>query len=175
VWTNPLHRTGFPGRSARSFLHTDRHPFGGPVIDRPEGADDAAVPGELKRRCDGGRLVAHVLARGVAGGQVGEAGSGQIKVRDRRDGQPGLPTLCGPRLGSFRKSSNGLYRLDTDQGSFAVKELNLVDRRWTSSRPRVSPHQVPMWPAHSRGRLGAGKPIRHKPVEAHVLFSGFED
>jgi hypothetical protein len=29
------------------------------------------------------------------------------------------------------KSSNRLYRLDTDQGSFAVKELNLVDRRWT--------------------------------------------
>jgi aminoglycoside phosphotransferase (APT) family kinase protein len=24
-----------------------------------------------------------------------------------------------------------VYRLDTDQGSFAVKELNLVDRRWT--------------------------------------------
>jgi aminoglycoside phosphotransferase (APT) family kinase protein len=29
------------------------------------------------------------------------------------------------------KSSNRLYRLDTDQGSFAVKELNSVDRRWT--------------------------------------------
>jgi fructosamine-3-kinase len=29
------------------------------------------------------------------------------------------------------KSSNRLYRLDTGQGSFAVKELNLVDRRWT--------------------------------------------
>lgn len=29
------------------------------------------------------------------------------------------------------KSSNRLYRLDTGQGSFAVKELNLADRRWT--------------------------------------------
>jgi Phosphotransferase enzyme family len=29
------------------------------------------------------------------------------------------------------KSSSRLYRLDTDQGSFAVKELNLVDRRGT--------------------------------------------
>jgi aminoglycoside phosphotransferase (APT) family kinase protein len=29
------------------------------------------------------------------------------------------------------KSSNRLYLLDTDQGSFAVKELNRVDRRWT--------------------------------------------
>lgn len=27
-------------------------------------------------------------------------------------------------------AGNRLYRLDTDQGSFAVKELNLVDRRW---------------------------------------------
>lgn len=27
--------------------------------------------------------------------------------------------------------ANRMYRLDTDQGSFAVKELNLHDRRWT--------------------------------------------
>jgi aminoglycoside phosphotransferase (APT) family kinase protein len=27
--------------------------------------------------------------------------------------------------------ANRMYRLDTDRGSFAVKELNLVDRRWT--------------------------------------------
>lgn len=27
--------------------------------------------------------------------------------------------------------ANRMYRLDTSQGSFAVKELNLVDRRWT--------------------------------------------
>lgn len=27
--------------------------------------------------------------------------------------------------------ANRVYRLETDQGSFAVKELNLVDRRWT--------------------------------------------
>ena len=26
--------------------------------------------------------------------------------------------------------ANRMYRLDTDQGSFAVKELNRVDRRW---------------------------------------------
>lgn len=29
------------------------------------------------------------------------------------------------------KGSNRLYRLDTDQGSFAVKQLNVVDRDWT--------------------------------------------
>ncbi|GAB3742868.1 phosphotransferase [Microlunatus parietis] len=28
-------------------------------------------------------------------------------------------------------AANRLYRLDTDRGSFAVKELNLLDRRWT--------------------------------------------
>ena len=27
--------------------------------------------------------------------------------------------------------ANQMYRLDTDQGSFAVKQLNLLDRRWT--------------------------------------------
>ncbi|MCI4062282.1 phosphotransferase [Micromonospora sp. R77] len=27
--------------------------------------------------------------------------------------------------------ANRMYRLDTDQGSFAVKELNVLDRRWT--------------------------------------------
>ncbi|GAA3538862.1 hypothetical protein GCM10022235_02950 [Kribbella ginsengisoli] len=27
--------------------------------------------------------------------------------------------------------ANRMYRLDTDQGSFAVKELNVADRRWT--------------------------------------------
>jgi hypothetical protein len=27
--------------------------------------------------------------------------------------------------------ANRMYRLDTDQGSFVVKELNLADRRWT--------------------------------------------
>lgn len=28
-------------------------------------------------------------------------------------------------------AANRMYRLDTDQGSFAVKQLNLVDRRWS--------------------------------------------
>ena len=27
----------------------------------------------------------------------------------------------------------------------------------------------------TRRRLGAGEPIRHEPVEAHVLFGGFSD
>jgi aminoglycoside phosphotransferase (APT) family kinase protein len=35
------------------------------------------------------------------------------------------------------KSSNRLYRLDTDRGSFAVKELNRVDRRWTYNADEV--------------------------------------
>ena len=41
-----------------------------------------------------------------------------------------LGTPLRPMSRVHGKSSNRLYRLDTDQGSFAVKELNLVDRRW---------------------------------------------
>jgi Ser/Thr protein kinase RdoA (MazF antagonist) len=42
-----------------------------------------------------------------------------------------LGTPLRPMTRIHGKSSNRLYRLDTDQGSFAVKELNLADRRWT--------------------------------------------
>lgn len=42
-----------------------------------------------------------------------------------------LGTPLRPLTRVHAKSSNRLYRLDTDQGSFAVKELNVVDRRWT--------------------------------------------
>jgi Ser/Thr protein kinase RdoA (MazF antagonist) len=42
-----------------------------------------------------------------------------------------LGTPLRPMTRVHGKSSNRLYWLDTDQGSFAVKELNLVDRRWT--------------------------------------------
>jgi aminoglycoside phosphotransferase (APT) family kinase protein len=42
-----------------------------------------------------------------------------------------LGTPLRPMTRVHGKSSNRLYRLDTDQGSFAVKELNRIDRRWT--------------------------------------------
>jgi aminoglycoside phosphotransferase (APT) family kinase protein len=42
-----------------------------------------------------------------------------------------LGTPLGPMTRVHGGFANRLYRLDTDQGSFAVKELNLVDRRWT--------------------------------------------
>lgn len=41
----------------------------------------------------------------------------------------GIPT--GPMIRVHGGFANRMYRLDTDQGSFAVKELNLVDNRWT--------------------------------------------
>jgi aminoglycoside phosphotransferase (APT) family kinase protein len=41
----------------------------------------------------------------------------------------GVPV--GPMVRVHGGFANRMYRLDTDQGSFAVKELNLVDRRWT--------------------------------------------
>jgi aminoglycoside phosphotransferase (APT) family kinase protein len=40
-----------------------------------------------------------------------------------------LGTPLGPMIRVHGGFANRLYRLDTDQGSFAVKELNLVDRR----------------------------------------------
>ncbi|HEX3087252.1 MAG TPA: phosphotransferase [Ilumatobacteraceae bacterium] len=42
-----------------------------------------------------------------------------------------LGTPTGPTTRIHGGYANRLYRLDTDQGSFAVKELNVVDRRWT--------------------------------------------
>src|SRR5215203_6687081 len=41
-----------------------------------------------------------------------------------------LGTPVGPMTRVDGGYANRLYRLDTDQGSFAVKELNVVDRRW---------------------------------------------
>ena len=42
-----------------------------------------------------------------------------------------LGTPLGPMTRVHGKTSNRLYRLDTDQGSYAVKELNFADRGWT--------------------------------------------
>jgi aminoglycoside phosphotransferase (APT) family kinase protein len=42
-----------------------------------------------------------------------------------------LGAPIGPMSRIHGGFANRMYRLDTDQGSFAVKELNLVDRRWT--------------------------------------------
>ncbi|ACQ82129.1 aminoglycoside phosphotransferase [Beutenbergia cavernae DSM 12333] len=41
-----------------------------------------------------------------------------------------LGAPIGPRTRIHGGAANRMYRLDTDQGSFAVKELNVVDRRW---------------------------------------------
>jgi aminoglycoside phosphotransferase (APT) family kinase protein len=41
----------------------------------------------------------------------------------------GVP--IGPMVRVHGGRANRLYRLDTDQGSFAVKELTVLDRRWT--------------------------------------------
>ncbi|MEO3753255.1 phosphotransferase [Streptomyces sp. B6B3] len=41
-----------------------------------------------------------------------------------------LGAPIGPMVRVHGGFANRMYRLDTDQGSFAVKELNLVDRRW---------------------------------------------
>jgi aminoglycoside phosphotransferase (APT) family kinase protein len=41
-----------------------------------------------------------------------------------------LGTPTGPMVRVHGGFANRMYRLDTDRGSFAVKELNVVDRRW---------------------------------------------
>ncbi|MEV4641199.1 aminoglycoside phosphotransferase family protein [Actinoplanes sp. NPDC049548] len=42
-----------------------------------------------------------------------------------------LGTPIGPMVRVHGGYANRMYRLDTDRGSFAVKEVNLLDRRWT--------------------------------------------
>ncbi|MGO4236079.1 phosphotransferase family protein [Pseudarthrobacter sp. YAF2] len=42
-----------------------------------------------------------------------------------------LGAPMGPMIRVLGGFANRMYRLDTDQGSFAIKELNVVDRRWT--------------------------------------------
>ena len=42
-----------------------------------------------------------------------------------------LGAPIGPMTRIHGGFANRMCRLDTDQGSFAVKELNMVDRRWT--------------------------------------------
>nr|BFE59166.1 aminoglycoside phosphotransferase family protein [Dactylosporangium thailandense] len=41
-----------------------------------------------------------------------------------------LGAPLGPMVRVHGGFANRMYRLDTDQGSFAVKELNVLDRRW---------------------------------------------
>ena len=53
--------------------------------------------------------------------------------------------------------ANRTYRLDTDQGSFAVKELNLVDRRW--------PYRVDDVFVLERAAFAAGVPMP-EPISA---------
>jgi len=50
-------------------------------------------------------------------------------VRGVNLSQLGVPV--GPMVRVHGGFANRMYRLDTDQGSFAVKELNLGDRRWS--------------------------------------------
>jgi aminoglycoside phosphotransferase (APT) family kinase protein len=51
--------------------------------------------------------------------------------RLRRVNLSHLGTPTGPLVRIHGGFANRMYRLDTDQGSFAVKELNLDDRRWS--------------------------------------------
>jgi fructosamine-3-kinase len=62
--------------------------------------------------------------------------------------------------------ANRMYRLDTDQGSFAVKEVNLLDRRWTYRAEDVLRFE--------RAAFAAGIPMP-EPISAsdHALVHGW--
>ncbi|WP_433155470.1 phosphotransferase family protein [Actinomadura nitritigenes] len=79
--------------------------------------------------------------------------------------------------------ANRMYRLDTDQGSFAVKELNLVDRRWTYRVEDVFRFEraafaagIPMPEPISAGRSALvhrwveGEKVPEAPVSAAYAF-----
>jgi aminoglycoside phosphotransferase (APT) family kinase protein len=79
--------------------------------------------------------------------------------------------------------ANRMYRLDTDQGSFAVKRLNLLDRRWTYHPDDVFrferaafaagiPMPEPIW-ASARTlvhRWVEGEPVPEAPVSRAYAF-----
>jgi aminoglycoside phosphotransferase (APT) family kinase protein len=58
--------------------------------------------------------------------------------------------------------ANRMYRLDTDQGSFAVKELNLVDRRW--------PYHVDDVFRFERTAFAAGVPMPEPISASHRML-----
>jgi Ser/Thr protein kinase RdoA (MazF antagonist) len=81
------------------------------------------------------------------------------------------------------KASNRVYRLDTDKGSFAVKELDVAGRRWTSPAADVFRFEraahaagIPMPEPVSAGadvlvhRWVEGEPLPDGPVPAAFAF-----
>lgn len=68
-----------------------------------------------------------------------------------------LGAPIGPMIRVHGGFANRMYRLDTDQGSFAVKELNVVDRRWTYRVEDVFEFE--------RAAFGAGVPMP-EPISA---------
>lgn len=67
----------------------------------------------------------------------------------------GVP--IGPMIRIHGGFANRMYRLNTDQGSFAVKELNVVDRRWS--------YQVEDVLRFERAAFAAGIPMP-EPISA---------
>ena len=95
--------------------------------------------------------------------------------------QLGVPT--GPMTRIHGGFANRMYRLDTDQGSFAVKELNLVDRRWTyrvedvfrfeqAAFDAAIPMPEPIAASHDMlvHRWVEGERVPEEPVSAEFAF-----
>jgi aminoglycoside phosphotransferase (APT) family kinase protein len=96
---------------------------------------------------------------------------------------PHLGTPTGPPVRVHGGYAHRTYRLDTDQGSFAVKELNLVDRRWTYHVEDVFrferaafaagiPMPEPISASHHTlvHRWVEGEPVPEAPVSAAYAF-----
>ncbi|WP_344443626.1 phosphotransferase, partial [Kitasatospora nipponensis] len=93
----------------------------------------------------------------------------------------GVP--LGPMIRVHGGFANRMYRLDTDQGSFAVKELNLADRRWPYRLEDVFrferaafaagiPMPEPVWADRSTlvHRWVEGEKVPEVPVSAAYAF-----
>jgi aminoglycoside phosphotransferase (APT) family kinase protein len=94
-----------------------------------------------------------------------------------------LGAPIGPMIRVHGGFANRMYRLDTDQGSFAVKELNLLDRRWIYRAEDVFRFEraafaagIPMPEPISAGhhtlvhRWVEGEKMREAPVPAAYAF-----
>ena len=101
--------------------------------DRAKHTRAGAGPGGItgSRSAPAGTRVRPRRGRRPHGSRVSQAGAATTEPPYRACVDlSSLGAPLGPMARVHGGFANRLYRLDTDQGSFAVKELNLVDRRW---------------------------------------------
>lgn len=100
-------------------------------IGHPRPSIEGTPPIPAARRPQRPAGGAHRTFRSRSGTGKFRCGIGAASPRLRGVDLSHLGTAIGPMTRVHGGFANRMYRLDTDQGSFAVKELNLVDRRST--------------------------------------------